>query len=45
MRIFFIIFLSFFLITTQAQNNLNRGYKVNVGDQAPKIDLKLLDGQ
>ena len=45
MRIFFIIFLSFFLITTQAQNNLNRGYKVNVGDQAPEIDLKLLDGQ
>ena len=28
-----------------AQNNLKRGYKVNVGDQAPKIDLKLLDGQ
>lgn len=45
MRIFFIIFLSFFLITTQAQNNLNRGYKVKVGDQAPKIDFKLLDGQ
>jgi peroxiredoxin len=45
MRIFFLIFLSFFLITTQAQNNLNRGYKVKVGDQAPKIDLKLLDGQ
>ena len=32
-------------MTTQAQNNLNRGYKVNVGDQAPEIDLKLLDGQ
>ena len=32
-------------MTTQAQNNLNRGYKVKVGDQAPKIDLKLLDGQ
>ena len=30
---------------TQAQNNLNRGYKVKVGDQAPEIDLKLLDGQ
>jgi peroxiredoxin len=45
MRIFFLIFLSFFLITSQAQNNLNRGYKVTVGDQAPKIDLKLLDGQ
>ena len=45
MRIFFIIFLSFFLMNTQAQNNLNRGYKVTVGDKAPKIDLKLLDGQ
>jgi peroxiredoxin len=32
-------------MNTQAQNNLNRGYKVKVGDQAPKIDLKLLDGQ
>ena len=38
-------FLSFIFMTTQAQNNLNRGYKVKVGDQAPKIDLKLLDGQ
>ena len=45
MRNFFLIFLSFFFITTQAQNNLNRGFKVTVGDQAPKIDLKLLDGQ
>jgi peroxiredoxin len=44
MRNFFLIFLSFFFIT-QAQNNLNRGYKVTVGDQSPKIDLKLLDGQ
>jgi len=32
-------------MTAQAQNNLNRGYKVKVGDQSPKIDLKLLDGQ
>ncbi len=32
-------------MTTQAQNNLNRGFKVKVGDQAPEIDLKLLDGQ
>ena len=45
MRISFIIFLSFVFMTTQAQNNFNRGYKVKVGDQAPKIDLKLLDGQ
>ena len=45
MRFFFLFFLSFILMTTQAQNNLNRGYKVKVGDQAPEIDLKLLDGQ
>ena len=45
MRIFFLFFLSFFSMTIQAQNNLNRGYKVKVGDQTPKIDLKLLDGQ
>ena len=45
MRIFFLFFLSFIFMTTQAQNNLNRGYKVKVGDQAPEIDLKLLDGQ
>ena len=32
-------------MTAQAQNNLNRGYKVKFGDQAPEIDLKLLDGQ
>tara|TARA_B110000008_G_scaffold249583_1_gene262391 strand:+ start:132 stop:608 length:477 start_codon:yes stop_codon:yes gene_type:complete len=32
-------------MTIQAQNNLNRGYKVKVGDQAPEIDLKLLNGQ
>lgn len=32
-------------MTIQAQNHLNRGYKVKVGDQAPKIDLKLLDGK
>ena len=32
-------------MSAQAQNNLNRGYKVKVGDQAPKIDFKLLNGQ
>ena len=32
-------------MTAQAQNNLNRGYKVKVGDKAPEIDLKLLDGK
>ncbi|OUW92554.1 MAG: hypothetical protein CBD88_08390 [Flavobacteriales bacterium TMED228] len=45
MRIFFLFFLSLIFLNTDAQNNLNRGYKVKVGDQAPKIDLKLLDGQ
>ena len=44
MRIFCLIFLSLIFLNIDAQNNLNRGYKVKVGDQTPKIDLKLLDG-
>ena len=32
-------------MTAQAQNNLYKGYKLTVGDKAPEIDLKLLDGQ
>ena len=45
MRIFFLIFLSIIFVNLDAQNNLNRGYKVKIGDEAPKIDLRLLDGQ
>ena len=35
------------IITVQfgfSQKEVNRGYKVNIGEQAPKIDLKYLDG-
>ena len=37
----------FFLLSLNSfsQNNMNRGYKVKVGDLAPEINLKLLDGQ
>ena len=37
----------FFLLSINSfsQNNMNRGYKVKVGDLAPEINLKLLDGQ
>ena len=37
----------FFLLTINSfsQNNMNRGYKVKVGDLSPEINLKLLDGQ
>ena len=38
--IFFLLSLNSF-----SQNNMNRGYKVKVGDVAPEINLKLLDGQ
>jgi len=32
-------------MTLFSQNNTNRGYKVNIGDASPKIDLTLLDGR
>ena len=37
----------FFLLSINSfsQNNMNRGYKIKVGDLAPEINLKLLDGQ
>jgi len=41
--LFFIFFL--FSLNSFSQNNMNRGYKVNVGDQAPEINLELLDGE
>lgn len=41
--LFFVFFM--FCINSFSQNNINRGYKVNVGDIAPKINLELLDGR
>jgi len=40
-----LIIFMFSMITLFSQNNTNRGYKVNVGDPSPKIDLTLLDGR
>ena len=41
--LFFVFFM--FFISSFSQNNINRGYKVNVGDLAPEINLELLSGQ
>ena len=41
--LFFVFFM--FSINSFSQNNINRGYKVNVGDLAPKINLELLNGK
>tara|TARA_A100000164_G_scaffold334147_1_gene325200 strand:+ start:387 stop:905 length:519 start_codon:yes stop_codon:yes gene_type:complete len=46
MRNVFLFFLFFlFSINSFSQNNINRGYRVQVGDRAPMINLSLLDGQ
>ena len=43
-NILFFVFFMFF-INSFSQNNINRGYKVNLGDLAPKINLELLNGK
>ena len=40
-----LILFIFSTMTLLSQNNTNRGYKVNIGDASPKIDLTLLDGR
>jgi len=37
--------MMFFLSCDNNSKEISRGYSVKVGDQAPKIDLELLDGQ
>ena len=41
--LYFVFFL--FSLHSFSKNNMNRGYKVNVGDLAPKINLELLNGK
>jgi len=41
--LFFVFFM--FSLNSFSQNNINRGYKVNVGELAPEINLELLDGE
>ena len=45
MRIFLSFIFFLLSLNSLSQNNMNRGYKVKVGDLAPEINLKLLDGQ
>ena len=37
--------MMFFLSCDNNSHEINRGYSVKVGDEAPKIDIELLDGQ
>ena len=43
----FLILIVFIFSSSQAfsQNNINRGYSVEIGEYAPEINLKLLDGR
>ena len=43
-KYFFLTFLFCLSITISCQNNINRGYRVSVGDSSPRIELTLLDG-
>ena len=43
-KYFFLTFLFCLSITISCQNNINRGYRVSVGDPSPEINLSLLDG-
>jgi|TARA_B110000240_G_scaffold17095_1_gene17471 peroxiredoxin len=43
-KYFFLTFLFCLSITISCQNNINRGYRVSVGDPSPRIELTLLDG-
>ena len=45
MKKYFVLTLLFiFAITACSLNNINRGYRVSVGDPSPSIELTLLDG-
>ncbi len=43
-KYFVFTFLFGLSITISCQNNINRGYRVSVGDPSPRIELTLLDG-
>ena len=45
MRSLILILFLFSTISTISQNDINRGYSVEIGEYAPKINLKLLDGR
>jgi len=45
MRFLILIFFLFSTISIFSQNDINRGYSVEIGEYAPKINLKLIDGR
>ncbi len=45
MRFLILIFLIFSSSQAFSQNDINRGYSVKIGEYAPEINLKLLDGR
>ena len=45
MRFLILIVFVFLTISIFSQNDINRGYSVEIGEYAPKIDLKLIDGR
>ena len=45
MRFLILILFLFSTISTFSQNDINRGYSVKIGEYAPEINLKLLDGR
>ena len=45
MRFFLCFIFSVSCFFSFSQNNMNRGYKVKIGDSAPEINLNLLDGK
>ena len=45
MRSLILILFLFSTISTISQNDINRGYSVEIGEYAPEINLKLLDGR
>lgn len=44
MRNYLVIFIFLMSLSAFSQKPDNRGYRVDVGDKAPKISLKLMDG-
>ena len=45
MRFLILIVFVFSTISIFSQNDINRGYSVKIGENAPEINLKLIDGR
>ena len=45
MRFLILIVFIFSTISTFSQNDINRGFSIEIGEYAPEINLKLIDGR